>query len=309
MMGCSPRSSDDLAPVVTALLGLWDEADLVCLGEQHGDLADHALRTALIRHPDFARTVRVIVVEFVNPVHQNLLDRWILHGADGARDELRRLWRDAGASVIWDLPIYEEFLRAVRDVNRGRAAADRVRVVGGTAPVPWHRVEEPEDLLPWRDRGSWIVDTVRREVLAPALKGLAIYGAGHCERSGMGFPARLMADEAVRTRAVFGFHGTGGRRAARETLGVGPAPQWLAVRGTPLADVPAGEMLFEVHAYSGATLGELADALIYFPSPATDRDIQPETTADREFERELQRRWRLLRAAQAIEPESHRSPD
>lgn len=28
-------------------------------------------------------------------------------------------------------------------------------------------------------------------MLDPGLKGLAIFGVGHCERSGMGFPARL----------------------------------------------------------------------------------------------------------------------
>ncbi len=292
----SPAAAD-LTPTVESLLRLWDDADLVCLGEHHGDLDDHALRMALVRHPDFAARFRLVIVEFVNPVHQDLLDRWVVQGEDIPLSRLRPLWRDAGASAIWDLPIYEEFLRTLREINRRREAAERIRVVGGAVPIPWDRVETPEDLLPWLDRDRWIVDVVRREVLDPARKGLAIFGAGHCERSGMGFPARLTAEEAGRVRSVFGFFGAAGRRAAREVLGVGPGAEWIQIRETRLATVPAGKMLFEGHAVAGTTLGELADALVFFPPGEADGPENRPRSVTPSFEKELERRWKLLREA------------
>ncbi len=305
LVAARPATADDLAPAVEGLLRLWDDADLVCLGEHHGDLDDHALRTALVRHPSFPGTVRVVIVEFVNPLHQELLDRWVVRGEDLPAHRLRPLWRDAGASELWDLPIYEELLRAVRDVNRHLAVGERVRVVGGAAPIPWDQVEAPQDLVPWLDRERLILETVRREVLRPARKGLAIFGAGHCERSGMGFPSRLGIEEAARTRSVFGFFGAEGRQAAREALGVGPGPEWIPVRGTDLAGVAAGRMLFEGHAVARTTLGELADALVFFPPEVTAPRQEPSASVGPGFENELQRRWELLRQAHAL-PLAHR---
>ncbi len=303
----APAAAADLTATVEALLAMWNEADLVCLGEHHGDLDDHALRLALVRHPDFPSTVRVVVVEFVNPVHQELLDRWVVEGGDLPRSRLRPLWRDAGASVIWDLPIYEEFLRTLREVNLERAAGQRVRIVGGAAPIPWNRVESAEDLVPWLDRDPRILDTVRREVLDPARKGLAIFGTGHCERSGMGFPAQLSPEELRRTRSVFGFFGAGGRAAASAALGAGPGPEWIPVRGTSLATKLAGEMLFEGH--DGTALGKLADALIFLPPGPANRAAEDAAAADPSFEKEVKRRWRLLRQAQTLGQPTTRRPE
>ncbi len=111
----------------------------------------------------------------------------------------------------------------------------------------------------------------------------------------MGFPARLEDDEARRTRSVFGFFGAGGREAAHRELEVGPGPEWIEVRGTALAAVPAGKMLFAGHGASGATLGELADALVFLPRTAP-RETPP-AAGDPHFEKERERRWRLLREA------------
>ncbi len=298
LLAWTPAAAAGLDPVVEALLEMWDEADLVCLGEDHGDPDDHALRMALVSHPDFPRTVRVVVVEFVNPVHQELLDRWVVEGEELPRERQRALWRDAGMSVVWDLPMYEELLRTVREINLGLDAGDRVRVVGGAAPIPWNRVTTAEDLVPWLDRGRWIVDAVRREVLDPGRRGLAIFGAGHCERSGMGFPARLTAEELRRTQSVFGFFGAGGRAAAREALGAGPGPEWIQVRGSLLAGMQAGTMLFEGH--DRTALGELADALVYLP-PGPAGPVADAAVADPSFEREVARRWRLLEQAQTLD--------
>src|SRR5262249_24912516 len=69
------------AGVVDQILAAWKKADCVCLGEDHDRYFDNELRLALVRHPAFPKTVRAVVVEMANPVHQALLDRFILDGA------------------------------------------------------------------------------------------------------------------------------------------------------------------------------------------------------------------------------------
>src|SRR5687767_10825501 len=61
--------------IVRALIGAFDRADIVALGEAHGRRVDSDLRIALVRHPDFAKRVRTIVVEFGSTSEQPTLDR------------------------------------------------------------------------------------------------------------------------------------------------------------------------------------------------------------------------------------------
>ena len=87
--------------VVEHILDAWKTADVVCLGEDHDRYYDNELRIALVQHPSFPRTVRVIVVELANPVHQDLLDRFILDGAEMSREEIALIWRDATSPEVW----------------------------------------------------------------------------------------------------------------------------------------------------------------------------------------------------------------
>jgi uncharacterized iron-regulated protein len=84
------RAQDRYAGVVEHILDAWKAADVVCLGEDHDRSYDNDLRIALIRHPAFPRAARVIVVEMANPVHQDLLDRFMLDLATMTREELAR---------------------------------------------------------------------------------------------------------------------------------------------------------------------------------------------------------------------------
>src|SRR5215475_9767602 len=117
---CMPlcMAQADYAPLVEGILSAWNQADLVCLGEGHGSKQDSDLRIALVRNPQFARTVKLIVVEFANPVHQDVLDRFVLDGEQVPRDELASVWRDTTNPQTWESPVYEAFLRSVREVNQ-----------------------------------------------------------------------------------------------------------------------------------------------------------------------------------------------
>jgi hypothetical protein len=90
---------------------------------------------------------------------------------------------------VWESPIYETFLRAIRDVNMRLPRDRRVRVIGGDSKVDWSTIKRPEDLIPLMNRGANIRDVIATQVLEPHLKALAIYGAGHCNKRAPVFPA------------------------------------------------------------------------------------------------------------------------
>jgi len=182
-----------LQTIVKGILAAWDKADVICLGEDHGSKNDSDLRIALVEHPDLVRKVNVIIVECANVEHQDILDRFALEGEDMPREKLRAVWSDANGAEVWESPIYEAFLRAVRKANLAVPQNQRVRLIGGDNPKE-------------TNRGRFIREAVSREILSKGLRGLAIYGAGHCECRGMGFPGELESKYPGRIWAAFSFY-------------------------------------------------------------------------------------------------------
>ena len=72
-----PDESAGIDGIVRTLISAFDQADIVALGEAHGRKLDSDLRIALVRHPDFAKKVRSIVVEFGE--HHGAVDPGPLH--------------------------------------------------------------------------------------------------------------------------------------------------------------------------------------------------------------------------------------
>src|SRR5262249_3653047 len=66
-----PDEAAGVDRVVRALISAFDQADIVALGEAHTRRADSDLRIALVRHLDFAKKVRSIVVEFASTTEQS----------------------------------------------------------------------------------------------------------------------------------------------------------------------------------------------------------------------------------------------
>src|SRR6476620_6546599 len=143
------RSQQRYTGVVDRILQAWKTADVVCLGEDHDRFYDNELRIAVVRHPDFPNVVRAVVVEMANPIHQDLLDRFALDGADMSREELAPIWRDATNPEVWESPIYEQLLRAIRDVNAKLPRGQRVRILAGDSKVDWSKITRGEDLVPF----------------------------------------------------------------------------------------------------------------------------------------------------------------
>jgi hypothetical protein len=185
------REPVPFAPI-DAVLDQFRTHHLVALGEgRHNNEQAHAFRLALIRDPRFADTVNDIVVEFGNSRYQPEMDRFV-RGEQVPDDVLRHVWQDTTQPTpVWDVPIYEEFFRAVRTVNGGRPAARHLRVLLGDPPIDWSQMHERTDMGRWlanrdaSDRDRYPAAIVQREVLAKGRRALIVYGDMHLQRKNL----------------------------------------------------------------------------------------------------------------------------
>lgn len=237
-----------LQSVVKGILAAWDKADVVCLGEDHGSKNDSDLRIAVIEHPDFIRKVNVIMVEFADSLHQDLLDQLVIEGEDIPRERLRAVWKDTSGKAVWESPIYEAFMRAVRKINLTVSRDRRVRLLAG-------------DNSNERNRGRFIREAVSREILSKGLKGLAVYGAGHCECRAMGFPGELASQYPGRIWAAFNFYDVD---EGRRVFGLGNEPVLIPITGSDKAKIVAGKMFFLGRYNDPSTLADITNAIVYY---------------------------------------------
>ena len=249
-----------LQNIVKEILVAWSKADVICLGEDHGSKNDSDLRIALVEHSDFVRRVNVIIVESANIEHQDILDRLVLDGEEMPRQKLRTVWSDATSADVWELPIYEAFLRAVRKANLAVPRQQRVRLIGGDNPKE-------------TNRGRFIRDVVSREILSKRLKGLAIYGSGYCERRGGGFPGELESKYPGKIWAASTFYDV---EEGRRIFGLGDEPKLIPITGTESAKILGGKMFYSLERSNDpATLSDLFNAIVYFGS-ARDTNVYPD---------------------------------
>lgn len=163
-----PDEAAGLDGIVRALISAFDQADIVALGEAHRRKLDSDLRIALIRHPDFAKKVRFIEVEFGSTTEQDTLDRYI-RGENISLAQLAQVWKTTtqANNGVWDDPIYADFFAAVRDVNSKLPADARIRVLGGD-PGPGDN----------RSRETAAVAVLKEQVLQKHGKARSFMGPG-----------------------------------------------------------------------------------------------------------------------------------
>jgi len=278
-----PDEAAGVDGVVQTLIAVFDQVDVVALGEVHGRRADSDLRIALVRHPDFAKKVRAIVVEFGSTTEQPTLDRYI-RGENVSRAQLEQVWKTT-SNGVWDSPVYADFFRAVRDVNATLPAAARIRVFGGD-PGPTDQ----------RDREAAAVAVLEEQVLARHGKALVIYGAAHFYRAApasFGTSAELTRTlEKAHPGRIFTVIPIGGEldppppgvslrspdyRKVESALATQIRPVLIPLSRPPFRDLTAEEFLGggmyscrgpggcrSAFAGSRLTLGAMADAAVYF---------------------------------------------
>ena len=293
-------SGDALAEIAEGILGLFDEADMVCLGERHGRQQDFELWLSLFRHPEFHKKVNAISVEFANATHQRLMDRFLVDGEEVPLAEFRWVWRDTG-NQIWDAPIYEKFYLAVREMNLRLPRQQRVRILAADTPLDWSKIKTWQDMPEFIDRGSFPAKILDKEVLSKGLKGLAIQGLVHCQQ---GFPRELEQKYPGRVRVVLPAEEENSKRL-RSALRLGEDPAWIYIRTSPIADHKALDYLPSLgfnlgyirqdQLFGKSKLAEIVDAFIYFgglPDPPVKAD--PKVFQEETYARELKRRGKIL---------------
>jgi hypothetical protein len=281
-----PDEASGTDAIVRTLIAAFDQVDIVALGEAHGRRADSDLRIALVRHPDFAKKVRFVVVEFGSTTEQMTLDRYI-RGEKVSRAQLARVWKTT-SNGVWDSPIYADFYAAVRDVNSRLPPEARIRVLGGD-PGPTDQ----------RDREAAAVAVLQEQVLSKHGKALVIYGAAHFYRSApasFGTSAELArALEQAHPGRIFTIIPIGGDldppppgvsqrnadyRKFESALKAQIRPVLISLQRPPFRALSAEEFLgggmFSClgpggcrSAFAGSvlTLGQMADACVYFGPP------------------------------------------
>jgi hypothetical protein len=300
-------------PAVTGLLELFATHSLVALGEWHGSQDEADFISALLHHPAFPETVQVIVVEFGNARYQAVIDRFIAGEPTAARD-LRPVWRDFIGGFGFDAPIYEQFFRTVRAINRTLPPAQRLRVLLGDPPADWSQITQPADIFPWLEqRDAHYAALVETNILAPGYHGLLIAGGMHFVRDWpMPFPPdgnivhRLESNHPHSAHVILPHVGLGHETSTVEPyLADCPIPSLISLRTTWLGELDAA-LLLEGMVFipnpdgpplppvrQGITLDTVADSYLYLgPRSSLTRSMANPAVyrGDELFFSELQRR-------------------
>ena len=225
---------------ITGILDALQSHRIVALGEGlHGNNQSHAFRLALVRDPRFAAVVKDIVVEFGSSRYQAAMDRFV-RGGDVPDRELRKAWQDTTQGPLWDAPIYEEFFRAVREINATLSSDRQLRVLLGDPPIDWDAVKTPRDLGDWIGlREQNVVDVIKSEVLARNRRALVVYGDGHFRRytkwAGSDHPTlvSMLEREGTKTFSVW-TNTTVELDRMQKDIASWPIPSLTIVRGTRL---------------------------------------------------------------------------
>jgi hypothetical protein len=306
---------------VDGILAAFSSFPLVALGETHRVQEESDFLAALLHHPAFPDAVDAVVVEFGNALHQPLVDRFVA-GEPVPSATLRLVWRDVVGALygLLDAPMYEQFFRTVRAVNRRLPPAKRLRVLLGDPPVEWARAKRRQDVEPWLGRrDEHFAEVVIREVLERGKRALLVAGASHFFRFSAFEPRagvvvqRLERQHPGASFVVLphcGFADTPEFAALEASLAAWPVESLARLEGTWLGaldarDVLGADTVAEWGGFTGrdgqpverVTLEALVDAYLYLGPRATLTVSAPNPAiyrGDLAYLAELQRRWRLL---------------
>jgi hypothetical protein len=255
---------------VTTVLAAFDAVNVVALGEAHGRKVDSDFRVRLIRHSEFPKKARVIVVEFVSSSYQRILEQYV-QGQDVPTADMQHMWQSTPFGSRRQIsPVYPELLAAVRDVNSRLTPDQRLRVLAGEMPM-----DMP---VPPSERAEYTPALVRDQVLKNGGKALLIYGSGHVwHREGhitraleAGGSAKVFV---VDTLAPISAGQTGPEfddldqslRSLERTLQSDERPLLISLASAPAGRLPANPFFLGQAGLSpNVTLRDLNDAVVYF---------------------------------------------
>jgi hypothetical protein len=287
---------DDKTATFDAILSLYEEHDIVHIGERHWNMTDYNFRTSLVKYHPFAEIVDESVSESGNYLHQDMLDDYILRLEDVPNEELCYVWRDFVVPTgVWDATIYKEFIHTVREVNEKLPPEKRIRLIASEPPIDWSRVDTWEEMETYFcARSTHTPEVVEAEVLIKNRKALIIYGGAHFYRTSNVVPCagRLRANlEARMEGKIFTILPLSGgdefSHNFQQEAGVDEVPLFLRVRESKLASLPGDLFFWEAE----GTLGDFTDGVLYFGlQPDAEAEYDPAAANDTAYQEELERR-------------------
>lgn len=174
------------AAVADSVATQFDTHQFVFMGSTHGWKKQHDFQLCLISRPAFQKRVTDVMVEWGNPVYQNLVDRYLLTLEPIPIDSLAPVWVNTDAPDLWGrLTLMPAFYQAVRAINEHLEPARRIRVIGGCEPIDWSKVQTQEDVARYAYKSNWAAHVIMEHYAPdPSRKLFVIYGEGHVNRRG-----------------------------------------------------------------------------------------------------------------------------
>ena len=174
------------AAVADSVAAQFDTHQFVFMGSTHGWRKQHDFQLCLLSRPAFQRRATDVMVEWANPVYQNLVDRYLVKLEPIPIDSLAPVWLNTDAPDLWGrLTLMPAFYEAVRAMNEQLEPARRIRVIGGNEPIDWSRVQTQEDVARYPYKSNWAAHVIMEHYAPePSHKLFVIYGEGHVNRRG-----------------------------------------------------------------------------------------------------------------------------
>jgi hypothetical protein len=286
-------ASPAMAAVADDLAAAFDEHRFVFLGSTHGDAKIHEFLLCLLSRPAFQRRVTDVLVEWGNPVHQRLVDRYLLTLEPVPEIELGAVWFDTDYPLLWArLPQIPQFYAAVRAINQGLEPARRIRVLGGCEPVDWSTVRTAVDLARYPYKNNWAAHVVAEHfALQPEKRLLVVYGDRHIDHDAG--PLMLALEEKIDRAQLFTI-GTiraleSGEKELVARLGDPSRPFLLGAPGLPALESSPRDLFYA----RPDSLASFFDAVLYL-GPEADRDLSNSLELSAAQRAELARREAIL---------------
>ena len=308
-LGGTPTSPE------SEILGAFDSAWVVALGENHGHLEFHDLVLRVLETPGAAEVIDDIAVEWGNALYQDVVDRYA-SGDDVPWDSVTMVWRNTVVSpnTVWDAPVYERFFREVRRLNADLPPAVKYRIVLADSPVDWAQVDSVAQLSPFFDRARSMADVVRRESLLQGRRCLFLAGGLHVAKaprvrhSSLGVPIGEVTPvawlELHNPGATYAIQSLGRAEDLGLTDLVGSgAPRLVETAGSTIGAIPANSATAlrnrdgsRPDVYGTLSLADILDAvLVWDPAELTYPAPYPSVYQTDWYWAELNRRSMMLR--------------
>lgn len=155
----------------TSILDLYKKFPIVAIGEgQHNSALTFEWLTTLVNENEFPDIVKNIVVEFGASEYQWVMDDFV-NNKDVPDSLFKKCWRETTQIMVWDNPIYEQFFKEIRKINKNLPKQKRIRVLLGDPSFGSKKIHDEHTFY-----------IIENEVLKKNQTALLIYGDLHFVR-------------------------------------------------------------------------------------------------------------------------------